>query len=315
MEHLAKKYATLDLVADAENKLRRLKQADEFRVFTDFLTEFVNLADICDWDSITRVRNFREKIASELTTMVSNQVNLPARDDWDKWVEIVSTLAANKEAEINMKKANGRYNNGGGGNGGGNAKNDPKNDPMDIDTMKINMAKILQAEKERRYNEGLCYNCGQAGHVSRSCTNPTNTRGKGNRARGNRGGQQQQRGGQGGYGGGYNNYNGNQGQYQGGNQGGYQAGNGHQQRGGYPQQTPQVWASQQNWSGGINQAGAPGRRGGMKGNSGYRGNQQLRFIEPGHVVGEVVDADDDYGTYEEYAAGQDEGQSSQQGNA
>lgn len=48
MDYLARKYATMDLAADAENKLRSLSQKDEFAAFTDFLTEYTNLTDVCD---------------------------------------------------------------------------------------------------------------------------------------------------------------------------------------------------------------------------------------------------------------------------
>jgi hypothetical protein len=48
MAYLAPKYATLDLAADAENKLRILAQKDDFAAFIGFLTEFANLTDICE---------------------------------------------------------------------------------------------------------------------------------------------------------------------------------------------------------------------------------------------------------------------------
>ena len=63
MNHLARKYATMDLAANAENKLRSLLQKDEFASFTDFLTEYTNLTDICDWDGTARVRGFRERLS------------------------------------------------------------------------------------------------------------------------------------------------------------------------------------------------------------------------------------------------------------
>jgi hypothetical protein len=63
---------------------------------------------------------------------------------------------------------------------------------MDVDGMNLNAAKIHLLERERQYIEGLCFNCGQAGHVSKACRNNTWTNGVG---RGRGGGERQQHGG------------------------------------------------------------------------------------------------------------------------
>lgn len=73
MTHLARKHATLDLAADAENKLRTLAQKDDFAAFTDFLTEFTNLTDVCDWDGAARVRGFREKLSRRMREALNMQ--------------------------------------------------------------------------------------------------------------------------------------------------------------------------------------------------------------------------------------------------
>jgi hypothetical protein len=48
LAHLTKKFATFDLATDVEYKLRKLLQDGKYSIYTDFLTEFTNLTDICD---------------------------------------------------------------------------------------------------------------------------------------------------------------------------------------------------------------------------------------------------------------------------
>jgi hypothetical protein len=79
---------------------------------------------------------------------------------------------------------------------------------MDVDSMNLNAAKIHPQESEWRYNDGLCFNCGQVGHVSKACRNSTRTSGIG---RGRGSGGRQQRGGRGNGGNGSNGGNGGNG--------------------------------------------------------------------------------------------------------
>lgn len=98
--------------------------------------------------------------------------------------------AVNLEGEDHLRKV--------GNNGSGKPK-DP--DAMDVDTIRANLTRIPEEEKLRRMNDGLCFNCGQAGHLARKSRNPTNKGQQGNR--GGRGGQYRQRDGYGGYSEGY----------------------------------------------------------------------------------------------------------------
>ncbi len=66
LEHLTSKYATLDIVAKAERKLRDLLQTNKYARFTNFLTEFVNLTDICKWDNASCVRGIESCISGKL---------------------------------------------------------------------------------------------------------------------------------------------------------------------------------------------------------------------------------------------------------
>ena len=302
LAHLAKKFATLDLAADGENKIRKLAQKDEYAAFTDFITEFTNLTDVCDWDDTARVRALKEKISKDLKKLVACQVTQPDRDDFSGWVEMVHKLSINQESmEQSYKGGNNNHHNNS-GNYIGKAK-DGKGDPMDLDNMRLNAAKIHPQERDRRYNDGLCFNCGQAGHLSRDCQNPTNTRGGGagrgrgggGRGRGGNGGQYNGHaggfggngfggngfGGNGfggnGFGGGFGGYGNGVGGGQGGYQGGYQGGWRQQQQPGQPRR------------GGYQQQG----RGGYQ-QQGRGGGPQLRFIDAPEYI-----PDDTSRVYEE----------------
>ncbi|KAK4148340.1 hypothetical protein C8A00DRAFT_39143, partial [Chaetomidium leptoderma] len=314
MEHLAKKYATLDLVADAELKLKELTQDGKFAAFNDFLTEFTNLADICDWDDVTRVRNLRDKMNDEMRTAFKYQFPLPAADDFSAWVSKAQGLSINIEAENRMKKGKaqgyqGYHQTGGNGNANKNNNND-KGDPMDLDNMRVN--RMHPAEKERRAAEGLCFNCGQRGHLIAECNNATKTSRTGfSRGRGTRGNQGGQRGGGGVA---YSNYASHaNAQFQGGF------------NNGFGQQTPASFAG---YAGGQN--GAPGYRGNRQGRARGTGNLgtgnrcNVRYMEvdqPGYVVGEVAatggTASDyyDHGPHEFEYPVDDDVRHGQQGNA
>jgi hypothetical protein len=276
---LATKYATHDIVADAENQLMKITQKDEYSVFNDFLTEFTNLADTANWDDASKVRGFRAKLATRLGNALAMQVVTPERDDFAGWVKMAQSLATNIEAEEFRKKLNGtakhnNNNNHGGSNNNGKAK-DP--DAIDLDTVKI--AGIGTKEKERRRAMGLCFKCGQAGHLSRDCPSQNDTGGNGNRGgRGGRGGNQQQRGG---YSGGHYGYDQNMGHWQGFSN--MQQNGGYQQGFGQGQPTFQGIAAR----GGYNNRGGNPPRG--------RGGMAVRFAnmpEQGFVMGEVDERTD-----------------------
>ncbi|KAH6632197.1 hypothetical protein F5144DRAFT_85647 [Chaetomium tenue] len=282
MDHLARKYATMDLAADAENKLRSLSQKDEFAAFSDFLTEYTNLTDVCDWDGTARVRGFRERLSKRMREALNMQINTPERNDFEGWVKMAQTLAINMEGEDHLRKAasnnNGSQNRS---NSNGGKAEDP--DAMDLDQMRINLAKIPEEEKLRRANDGLCFNCGKAGHQARQCRRPTYP-GRSGRG-GSRGGGQR-----GGYGGAYNSQGYSQGYYN------PQQGGDNNYFGGAYQQKRALNGPGNNANTGNsgNYQGPPTRRGEMRGD--FRGgrNPQVRFLNvqnPGHVVGEVDSED------------------------
>jgi hypothetical protein len=71
LAHLAKKFATLDLAADVENKLRKLVQEGKYSIVTNFLTEVTNLIDMYDWDDTSCVRALKERILVDLKKLVA----------------------------------------------------------------------------------------------------------------------------------------------------------------------------------------------------------------------------------------------------
>jgi hypothetical protein len=180
---------------------------------------------------------------------------------------------------------------------------------MDLDNMRVN--RMHPAERERRATEGLCFNCGQHGHLAVSCNNATKTGRTGfSRGRGNRGNQGSQRGG-GNIG--FSNY---ASRVYGQTQGSFNN---------YSQQTPTAFTGYMG-----NQTGTPGFYGGRQGpvrgfstrGSGDYGRQKLRFMDierPGYVVGEVTaDGTSDYYDQNhhefEYPV-EDDTRNGQQGNA
>jgi len=273
LKHLASKYATLDMAADAERKLKLLAQEGDFARFTDFLTEYINLTDIAAWDSASCVRGLESRVSKKLQEAMALQLDTPDRDDFQGWVKMAQTLATKQEALEHLKKrGNSNGNNGGNGTGKTDKPAD-KGDPMDLDAMKLAVNRLSDTERNRRYNEGLCYHCARPGHVMKDCYNKVNRggRGGGSRSRGGapRGGME-----------GRGNYN--YGQWaDGGGRSGWQ----------------QPYNNNGNAGFGINRRGRGGYGNGRS--SGYsNGGPQLRFAntseyvpytpEPqGYVIGEV----------------------------
>ncbi|KAK4095679.1 hypothetical protein N658DRAFT_511863 [Parathielavia hyrcaniae] len=258
LDHLAGKYATMDLAAAAENTLTDLKQAGRYANFIDFLTEFTTQTDIAGWDDASKVRGMKARLTEELTKAIAVQIPHPAKDDWLGWTRMVSQLAVNAEAEKIQRRSNGG--NGGSGSNGGNsgARKEDKGDPMDIDAIKIN--KLTPEERAHRRTNGLCFKCGRAGHLANACTSSGGNRGGGS-GRGGRGG---------GRGGGQQNNNGND---------NANVNNGN--NGGNGNNANQYWYTQPQ-PGNQFVPDFPFRRGGgpsRGGRGGYSGGQQVRFMQ------------------------------------
>jgi hypothetical protein len=81
IEFLAKKYTTHDLIAEAENMLSTVAQAGKLWVFADFLTEYTNLTDICEWDHAPKVRSLKSKLSQRMCDTLIVQALVPDRDE------------------------------------------------------------------------------------------------------------------------------------------------------------------------------------------------------------------------------------------
>jgi predicted CopG family antitoxin len=163
---LDRKYKTIDIVADAEKKLKKLVQKDEYSVFSDFISEFVSLADRCNLDAAQRVRDLRGKVSGPIRRALVNQVNQPGREDFEAWLTLLSALAANIENDEFYKKLHKDE----------RPQQQPKQAPkptsqdsgaMDLDKMTIN--RLTPEELKRRIREGLCKRCAEPGHIAQNC--------------------------------------------------------------------------------------------------------------------------------------------------
>lgn len=284
---LDKKYDTYDLQAAALDEWNKLEMAGDFADFNDFIAKFIDLTTTLKYNDETRVTYFEQKITRKLRDAIYGEPTLPGQSDFDGWVAQGRKYWHRQQRSANIAKTN-KTNSGSiqGNSNGGGRKPEAADDPMDLDAMKLAIAKIPQEERDRRFQQGLCINCGLPGHVAKHCKKKTNAnapRGRGGfgfnpRGRGN------------------------------GGRGGFAFGNDQGGPGGYGNQgTPAQWNAYHGFN--NNQGGGAGGfgRGGMpnggfgrsnNGNGGYNargGNQQLRFAntpeyipnQPGFVVGEA----------------------------
>ena len=185
---LATKYDTFDLTADALKRMNQLRQAKEWADYNSFAAEYISLADTLNWDDTTRVLNFEKKLAEPLRQALRVRDTVPGPDQFDEWValcrRISNRLATADQLTWDDQPSRHFHNYGrnaqnsnSGGNGNGN-----RPEPMDLDAMQLAIAKMPQEERDRRRQQGLCMNCGGAGHFARSCRknhNPKPPRGGG----------------------------------------------------------------------------------------------------------------------------------------
>lgn len=178
LETLDATYRNFDVAADAEKKLTLLVQKDDFSNYTDFITEFVSLADRAGVDDATRVRFLRDKVNARIRKATITQIPQPARGDWNGWLKLISALAKNIEHDEFLAESHG--NKTGSGNLGNNNNNaNPKKDPdaMDLSAARVGGnggngggTRLSPAKLQYRMDNGLCKRCGGAGHIAIYCT-------------------------------------------------------------------------------------------------------------------------------------------------
>lgn len=180
MAILDKTYCSLDIVAEAEKKLSVLEQKGDYKVFSDFITEFTHLCDRADIDDTSRVRFLRLTISARLRKAIVHQINQPSRSDWTGWLDLVTKLSQNIEHDDFQSKlhqpAPKTNNNSGGGGGAGaggsqsNGNSIARRDPDAMDLNNVNAPRISPEENWYRTDNGLCRRCGRPGHIAVNCT-------------------------------------------------------------------------------------------------------------------------------------------------
>ena len=173
---LDKKYDTYDLQAAALDEWNKLEMAGDFADFNDFVAKFIDLTTTLKYNDETRVAYFEQKITRKLRDAIYGEPDLPSQSDFDGWVEQGRKYWHRQQRSANIAKTGKTNNNSNGGAAGNNGSKKPEQagDPMDLDAIKIAMAKIPQEERERRYQQGLCLNCGLPGHIAKQCRKKTN---------------------------------------------------------------------------------------------------------------------------------------------
>lgn len=234
LKALDRKYMTLDIAAVAEQDITKLEQKEDYAKFSDFITMFESLCDQCSLDDSTKVRYLRRKVNRSIRDAIIKQPDLPGKDAYAAWVELLTKLARNQEDEDFYRKLEKEHRREPGRYDGNNNKEKAKDpDAMDLD--KLNINKIAPQELARRIREGLCKRCGGADHYARDCTpqhraNNQNQRGRGGARGGATGHGGATRGGHGDYqqGYGYGRYQHNGGYNNNYNDGGFNQYNGNQ---------------------------------------------------------------------------------------
>lgn len=181
-----RKYITIDIAAKAEQDLELLSQKGKWKVFSDFIAEFESLCEQCNLDDPAKVRYLRNKICPEVRDLVKSQIPQPERDDYEKWLKLISGLSRNCENdEFYRKRPLQDHHHESSTN---SAKQDKNNnadpDAMDLDALN----KVDPVEMKRRMDNRLCRRCGSADHWAVNCTPASRLPRGGGRGRGGGGG-------------------------------------------------------------------------------------------------------------------------------
>ncbi|KAM7211163.1 hypothetical protein V8F06_013444 [Rhypophila decipiens] len=202
LQVLAARYHTVNIKVRSENEWRELSQSGKYKSYADFITRYMELSDRIDLDDAARVRRLKTKVHKPLREALRVQRELPADDNWDKWLELMNELASNEEA-LNFEE-NYRHNtNNSKGQDAGGAQRDTGG-PMELDAMSTKKDK----ERHYRFEKGLCLTCGKSGHFARDHGPDGRYTGNNN---GNAANNNNNPGSGGGHGGQRGGYNGNQG--------------------------------------------------------------------------------------------------------
>lgn len=169
LKDLNRAYITIDVTAEARRNFDILKMEPDKgpkRHYSDFITSFIKLSDLADYDDTHKVKALRDKVSRALSAALVSITDRPANDDFTGWVEMFRQLQCN--IDDNLSRNNPWYdskpNRGGSGNGGGGG------DPMDLSKIGEGpRPPLTDDERHRRRQENLCMYCGRSGHYFINC--------------------------------------------------------------------------------------------------------------------------------------------------
>ena len=184
---LAKQFDAQDPEAEANQALAQLDMSGKYADWPDFHAEFSKLHTFLDYDKRSKVSQLQQKISQALAERVSHQLDTPDTTNYDAWV----TLYGKAWDKIQQLKALRRPAAAPATTPASNvaAATAPHLVPMDVDSI----YRLDPAEKQRRYEAGACYYCGEMGHsisvcpAKRQADTRRTGRGGGYRGRGGRG--------------------------------------------------------------------------------------------------------------------------------
>lgn len=164
-QFLDKRYILLDTTQTAKNALDTLFQ--EKRSFGDFKADFDHLVERAKYDDRTKVDLLRKRLNRRITSVIDNQVNLPAVDDYTGWSDMVNNIARNIQQQEHIVKLQTpsyptRQNELPVNQSSPDVSPSDAGDPMDLGRIKLS-----SAERKFRMENGLCIACGQTGHAAK----------------------------------------------------------------------------------------------------------------------------------------------------
>lgn len=158
---LAKQFDAQDPEGEADQALAKLDMSGKYADWPDFFAEFSKLHTFLDYDNRSKVSQLQQKVSQALAERVSHQLDTPDNSAFDPWV----TLYAKAWDKIQQLKARRSNNNSTGTSDNATPPASSSSTPMDLDYIR----RLDPIERQRRYETGACYYCGELGHGINTC--------------------------------------------------------------------------------------------------------------------------------------------------